>query len=222
MIRPAMTGLVVLLGGCGAAWAQSVPPGRVEVGGGVTWLGSASGESIDATESTSTGGLSTIFKTSTMLGSAVGFRLHAAFRVTHTLEIEGQTAFSKPSLESTVSNDIENAAPVVAAETIKQYVIGGGVLWYVPVRTPAHLKPFVAGQVAYLRQLHEGDTLAVTGHSYQLGGGIKYFVPLQHSSWFKGYGVRGDIGVAARAKGVFFDDATRFSPVVAASLFARF
>jgi hypothetical protein len=188
----------------------------------VTWLGSASSGSVDATESTSTGGVSTIFKTSTMLGSAVGFRLHAAFRVTHTLEIEGQTSFSKPSLESTVSNDIENAAPVVAAETIKQYVIGGGVLWYVPAKTPARLKPFVAGQIAYLRQLHEGDTLAVTGHSYQLGGGIKYFVSLQRKSWIKGYGARGDIGVAARAKGVFFDNTTRFSPAVTASLFTRF
>lgn len=221
MICRAFAGLVVLFGGCGVAWAQSVPPGRVEVGGGVTWLGSASSGSIDATESTSTGGVSTIFKTSTMLASAVGFRLHAAFRVTRTLEIEGQTSFSKPSLESTISNDIENAASVVAAETIKHYVIGGGVLWYVPLRT-ARLKPFVAGQIVYLRQLHEGDTLAVTGHSYQVGGGVKYFVTLQRKSWIKGYGVRGDIGVAARVKGVFFDDATRLSPAVAASLFARF
>jgi hypothetical protein len=205
------------------ASAQEPPRGRVEAGAGVTWMGSASAGSAEAAETTPSGGISPIFRTAGTLTGAAGLRAHAAVRLTRAIEAEAVASYTKPTLEVSVSNDIENAAPVVARETVTQYVVGGGALWYVPLRRMSgRLRPFVAGHAAYLRQLHESATLAATGQSYQIGGGVKYFVPVQRRSLVKGVGIRGDAGVAARRKGVLFDERVRFAPIVAASAFVRF
>lgn len=223
--RGAALGLLLTMAviGGSTASAQTVPAGRLELGGGVIWIGSASVGSSDAAESTPSGGLSPIFKTSSTLNGAGGLRIHAGFRLTRSIDLEALASFSKPTLETAATGDIENAPNVTASETVKQYIIGGGVLWYVPVKSmSSRLRPFVGGHAAYLRQLHESDTLAVTGQSYEIGGGVKYFVPVQRRSRVKGYGVRGDAGVAARRNGVFFDTTTRFAPTVAGSIFIRF
>jgi hypothetical protein len=209
----------------GAARASAQPPvaGRIEAGGGLVWLGSASTGSRDATESTASGGTSAIFTTAGRVAGAPGVRVHAAFRVTDRIELEAVGSRTRPAFEVNVSGDIEQAAPVTARETLTQYLVGGGVLWYVPLhQMSGRLRPFVAGHAAYLRQLHESDTLAVAGQSYQLGGGVKYIVPRQAKSLLKGYGVRADVGVAARRKGVFFESSARFSPVLGVELIVRF
>jgi hypothetical protein len=211
-----------ILATAGSASAQDPLPGRFEVGGGLAWIGSASAGSNDATESTASGGSSTIFSTSTRLAGVPGIRIHVAVRVTRALDVEGLATYSKPSLETSVSNDIEHASAVTATESVTQYVIGGGVLWYLPALRASRLRLFAAGHAAYLRQLHESDTLAATGQSYQVAGGVKWMVPLRRKSWIKAFGIRADGGVAARRKGVFFNDTARFSPVAAASLAVRF
>jgi hypothetical protein len=206
------------------ASAQDIFRGRVEVGGGVVWTGSAPAGSSNATETTPSGGSSTIFNTSSTLTAVPGVRVHAAVRMTRSVDLEALAAYGKPKLETSVSGDIEGASAVTASETITEYVIGGGVVWYLPLVRSAEdrLRPFVAGSVSYLRQLHEDATLAVTGESYRAGGGVKYLVPVRRKSWLKAYGFRAEAGIAARHKGVFFDPATRFSPTVEASLVVRF
>ncbi len=205
------------------ASAQGAAAGRVEISGGVTWIGSASAGSADATESTASGGTSTIFTTSSTLTAAPGLRVTAGVRATRTIEIEAVASYGKPALEVALAGDIENAAPATASETITQYTLGGGALWFIPsVRSGDRLRVFVAGHAAYLRQLHEGNTLAVNGQAYDFGGGIKYLVPVGRSFWIRAYGMRADAGVAARSKGVLFGSGTRFSPAASASFVARF
>jgi hypothetical protein len=222
VIRASSFAAAIVLGAAASAFAQDPSPGRFELGGGLVWTGSASAGSSNATESTSSGGSSTIFNTSTRLTGVPGIRIHAGVRVTRALDVEALASYSKPTLETSVSSDIENASAVTATESVTQYVVGGGVLWYLPASGASRLRLFAAGHAAYLRQLHESHTLAATGQSYQVGGGVKWMVPLQRKSWIKAFGVRADGGVAARRKGVFFDDTARFSPVVAASLGVRF
>ena len=205
------------------ASAQSTTPaGRVEVGGGIEWLGSSAFGSAAATETTSTAGFSTLFSTSSTLKGAVGFQAHLGVRITDRLEAQAIGAVSEPTLSTTITGDIETTDTVTATDNVRQYVIGGGALWYFPLRRSPKLTPFVTGNVAYLRQLHETRTLVETGQLYRVSGGVKYLFASRSGSIVKGYGLRAEGGFAVRVKGVAFDDGAHTSPWAAASLFARF
>jgi hypothetical protein len=206
----------------GNARAQGVPPaGRVEVGGGIAWMGKSALGSADATQTTPSGGSSRLFSTSSELDAAAGWELHVGVRVTQKLELAAGASLTKPTISTMISNDVESSASVTATETIKQYGFSGGALWYLSLRRPK-LFPFVVGSGGYLRQLHEADTLAVTGKIFTLGAGAKYFFAPDNPSWRKGLGLRGDAGVVIRTGGVAFGDQTLYSPLLRASIFARF
>lgn len=223
MRRAALCVLLVSSASWANVEAQSViPAGRIEVGAGVEWIGQAALGTIDATETTPAGPPAVLFTTSSVLAGSLGLDAHIGVRVTRSIEAEIVGSRSKPQLRTTISNDIE-AAPVVATDTITQYVVGGGVLWYLPFRIgPPDLRPFVDGSAAYVRQLHEGNTLVDTGQLYRVNGGVKLFFPAHSASWFKGYGVRAEAGLGARVKGVAFDSSVRYAPAAAASIFMRF
>jgi opacity protein-like surface antigen len=205
------------------ASAQSaVPAGRVEAGAGVEWLGASAFGTSAATETTSSGGFATLFSTSSTLKGALGFQAHLGVRITERLEAQAIGAVSGPTLSTTITGDIETSDTVTATDSVRQYVIGGGVLWYFPVRQSPKLTPFVTGNVAYLRQLHETRTLVDTGQLYRVSGGVKYLFASRSGSTVKGYGLRAEGGFVARVKGVAFDSGAHYSPWIAASLFARF
>jgi hypothetical protein len=216
--------LAWLAAGGETASAQSLTPaGRFEVGVGVDWIGQATLGTSDATETTPAGTPSRLFSTSSDLSGAAGFQVYVGVRVARSLELEAFASRSKPTITTTISNDVEASASTTATESTTQYVIGAGALWSLPFArgSSSRLVPFVTGSAAYLRQLHEGDTLVVTGQAYRVGGGLKYFFP-ERSSLFKGYGLRADVGVAVRVKGVNFDSGARYSPAAAGSFFVRF
>lgn len=215
--------LVLSVGSCTECLAQTSLPGRLEVGGGVAWLGSASVGEVDATESTGSGGQSTIFKTSTSLAASASLRLTAGYRLSEAFEVEGLASFGKPRLKTSVTSDVESASSITAEETLSEYVFGGGLLWYLPIREiPERVRIFVAGHAAYVRQLHEGNTLEESGQAYEIEGGLKVFLRRHAGSGVKAFGIRADAGLAARTRGVFFDDRARYSPVVTGELFVRF
>jgi hypothetical protein len=200
------------------------PPGRLEIGAGPMWIGQNGLGASNATESTPTGSGSVIFNTSTTLKSAAGLGLHIGVRVWRQLEIEAVSSYAKPALSTAISNDIENSTAVTATETLRQYTVGGDALWYLrPPRRWPRLHPYVGGGVAYLRQLHEGNTLAVTGRTIDVGGGVKYlFGARPAKNKVRTFGLRGDARIVAATKGVGFTDKTRYTPSVGASLFVRF
>src|SRR4029077_1292642 len=99
-----------------------------------------------------------------------------------------------PQIRTQITNDFEGAAPVTATEIIRQFTVGGGVVWYVrPARSASRLAPFATAGVGYLRQLHESGTLVETGHFYQFGGGVKYLFVSRPGSRLKGIGARIDV-----------------------------
>jgi hypothetical protein len=214
--------LVCLAAAAGPAAAQSPARGRIEVGAGVDWIGQATLGTSNATETTPAGTPSTLFSTTTDLTGAAGFRAYVGVRASSAFEFEGFASRSKPTLRTVISGDLEAPAPVTATDLITQYMFGGEVLWLLPIaRGSSQLVPFVSGGAAYLRQLHEGATLAVNGQAYRLGGGVKYVFP-SGGGFVKGYGLRADAGVDMRVKGVAFDSSAHASPAVAGSAFIRF
>jgi hypothetical protein len=200
------------------------PPGRLEIGAGPSWIGQNGLGTSNATETTPTGAGSAIFNTTTTLESAAGLGVHIGVRVWRQLEVEAFSTYAKPTLSTAITNDIENSTAVTATERIRQYTVGGDALWYLrPSRRWPRLRPYIGGGVAYLRQLHEANTLAVTGRMVDIGGGVKFlFGARPAKSAIRTFGVRGDARLVAATKGVGFTDKARYTPSVGASLFVRF
>ena len=206
------------------AFAQSADPPspRLEFGVGALWIGRQPLGQRNATETTAAGAAKTLFSSSSELGGVTGFAARAGVRVARSLVVEGGASYLTPQLRIALSGDTEGAAAVTATETVQQFTLGGGVLWYVPVVGRPRLAPFVTAGGGYLRQLHEQGTLVETGRYYQFGGGISaLLVPGRHFHT-KGIGARIDAGAVVRSKGVAFDGGSKTSPAAGVSAFARF
>lgn len=206
-----------------SASAQSGPQPRFELGIGTLWMGHQPLGEVSANETTSTGGSLKLFDASSDLASAAGVDGRVGVRVTRSLVAEVEASYAKPQLRIALSNDFEGATPVTATETVQQFIIGAGVVWYVPgrVRTP-RLAPFAMAGGGYLRQLHDRATLVETGRFYQFGGGAAFLVTSRPRFHLKSIGARIDVRAIVRSKGVAFDAGGHTSPAVGASLFVRF
>ncbi|MGE5244999.1 MAG: hypothetical protein ACM3SQ_12290 [Betaproteobacteria bacterium] len=205
------------------AQALDPVPGRIEIAGGATWYGGAGFGRADATETTNTGAPYTLFTTSSTLGSAVGPEARVGVRLSRVFEVEAEASYVKAQLQTSITADAEQAAPVTATEPITQIAVGGAVVADLPRwRLGARGVPFLAAGAGYLRQLHEGQTLVATGRTYSAGGGVRFLLRARPGARLKAIGLRADVRAVARTKGIALDGRTHLSPVAGISLFARF
>ena len=224
---PVAIALCIVCAGYGrAAAAQALPaagPGWLEVSLGGLWIGHLALGSNDANETTPTGGNLKIFTTSTELGSVAALEARVAVRLLRSLEAEVEASYGTPRLKVTISSDIENAPEVTATESVQQFTVGGGVVWYVPFHTASsRFAPFVFGGAGHLRQVHEERTFLETGQYYHVGGGVKWLLFARPRGLVNAAGLRVDARAVVRMKGVAFDDGGHASPAVGASAFVRF
>jgi hypothetical protein len=211
--------------GVPAANAQSSPagPGRLEASIGALWIGHQVLGSANATETTPTAGPLQIFTTSSELAAVFGLEGRFAVRLLPSLEAEVQGSYGAPELRVAISGDTEGASSVTAVETVQQFTVGGGVVWYMPARLlGSRLVPFVTGGVGQLRQMHQDRVELDTGRYIQVGGGVKYFFLSRSSGFVNALGARIDVRALVRTKGVAFDDEGHTSPSVGVSAFVRF
>jgi hypothetical protein len=198
-------------------------PGRVEVSIGSLWIGREPLGSTSANETTGSGGTRALFTTSTDLAGVGGLEGRVGVRVWRGIDVEAEGSYGKPHLKISIAEDVEGAAPLTAVETLRQIMVGAGVVWNVPhLLWRGRLAPFATAGGGYLRQLHANDVLVDTGRYFQVGGGIK--VPLVSSSrrLVKGVGARLDGRVIVRSKGVAFDAGRHASPAFGAAVFVGF
>jgi len=227
VIRAAVTTLSVLcvLGACSSkAFAQSEPPAsRLELGVGVRWIGTEQLGAKSATETTGSGGTSTLFSTTSELAGAAGIEGRVGVRLSRSLVVEAEGEYLKPELRIAINGDAEGAAPVTATETIQQFTIGGDLVWYLPVhRWSPRLAPFAIGGAGYMWQLHDPATLVDTGSFYHVGGGVSMLFTSGGRWHTKGAGLRADLQAFVRSNGVAFDDGAKTSLAAGASFFVRF
>ena len=227
MTRRTLASCVVLLLGAIAARdaaAQPAPagPGRLELSGGALWIGRTAIGAADANETTSSNGSFRLFTTSSDLAAAPSVDARIGVRLARSLAVEVETAYGRPELRVAISGDTENAAAVTAVEKIQQYMIGGGVLWYLPAIGGPRFAPFVFGGGGYLRQLHDQALLVQTGRYFQVGGGVTYLLSSRQGKWLKATGVRVDARAVVRRDGVAFASGAHTAPAVGGSLFVRF
>jgi hypothetical protein len=220
-IAAVLAGIVLL-----PAWPVSaqtaVLSSRLELGAGVLWMGQQALGDTTVTETTSTGGTRTLFTASSELAAAAGFAGRVGVRLTRSLVAEFEGAYLKPQLRIALANDVEDAASTTATETVEQFTVGGGALWYLPGVGTRRVAPFATVGGGYLRQLHEQETFVETGSFFQFGGGASILLVTGRHWHSTGIGARVDARAVIRAKGVSFDGGSTTSPAVGVSAFVRF
>ncbi len=138
---------------------------------------------------------STLFRTDTTLGAGVGLDGRLAFNITRSLAVEGGFVWTRASLDSRISADIEGVPGVTVSQELDTYFIEASAVWHLNGLGFAggRAVPFVAGGAGYLRQLDEDQVLTTeNGRVYHAGGGVKYFLVRRPRGFIRGLGLRGD------------------------------
>lgn len=192
--------------------------GSLELSGGVTWspgydLGSAQAEE---TRNPGSGtGPFVLFQTDSRTESAVGLQGRFGVYFTPSVSVEGGVLFSRPDLSARLTGDAESAPDLTAVEKLTRFVADGSVLFHLIGVSFGGGRgvPFFAVGGGYLRDLHEKNEVAETGHEFHFGGGLHYwFGQGKHRA-----GVRTDFSVSRRSGGADAVDTTRTIPTIAGS-----
>jgi hypothetical protein len=187
----------------GPARAQGQPPSSpgpfrpwsIELDAGILWSG---GIDLGSTTASITANAMPaadypLFQTAADLEAAPGFEGRLGLWITRVIAVEGAFQYSRPTLETRISGDVENAPLVTASADLSRYVVDvSGVVHLTRFRIGGSGMPFVLGGVGYLRELDDDEALAETGRLYHAGGGIKYLFVSRFRGLVKGVGIRGD------------------------------
>lgn len=189
--------------------------GSIEVSGGVLWnqgfdMGSATAE-LTRNPGTGTGPYD-LFTAATSVGAATGVQARVGVYLTRALSIEAGAQYSRPVLSTALANDVEQASDTVATETLARYVFDGSVLYHFRAKSKA--VPFVVAGGGYIRELHDGYGVVVTGNEIHAGAGLKYWL----TSGKHRFGLRVEAGGTSRSGGVDFKDTRRTLATVGAGL----
>ncbi len=205
--------------------AQAVdPPGRFEVAAGARWAAPVSMGAADATETTGNSMPFRLFSSESSFASAIGLEGRIGVRVGRGLQLEGSATHATPTLRTRIRSDAEGIPDITLAETVTRWTIEGALVASLPRwRFGTRSVPFLSVGAGYLRELHEGAALVETGLIYQGGGGLNILLTQRTDDRrLKSAGVRVGVRAAVRTGGAGFDSRVRVSPLVDASLFARF
>lgn len=159
-----------------------------------------------------------LFTADSRVSPATAPELRVGVSLTRRLVLEGGASLSHPRIAVRIFGDQETASQELPGEELQQYLFDGGVTWQLPVNTGRRLAPFVTGGAGYLRQLHEDRTFAETGRIYYAGAGARYWLRGGHDQ-ARPVGLRGEIRMNMRSKGIDFEDKTRAYPTYSIFLF---
>ena len=214
---------LVVFGGAAAAHAQvfigggPVPRrGSWEISGGGLW---SQGYDLGDTPATLTRNPGTgsgpfeLFASETRVEPAPAGHGRLAIYLAPRVSIEGGVQYSRPRLSTSLSSDAEGAAPITVSETVTRYVFTGSVVFHFNSFGNGRGVPFVFGGGGYVRELHEGAELVETGQEIHLGAGIKYWFGARR----RRAGLRGDVGLSLRDRGIDFSEQRRTLPTAGVS-----
>ena len=215
------------------ALAQQNPAPRArsfEVSAGVFALGPVDFGSATASlvANQSAAPESTLFRAASTLGTGVGLDGRLAFNITRALAVEGGFVWTRATLESRITSDVEGVPDVTVAQELDTYFIEASAVWHLKALAFAGGRglPFVAGGAGYLRQLDEEQMLTDDnpGTVYHAGGGVKYLLRPASARVHPWAGAAGDARLYVRSGGVELDEDTthRNQWGLAAALLVRF
>ena len=171
---------------------------------------------------------STLFRAASTIGTGRGLDGRLAFNITRALAVEGGFVWTRATLESRITSDVEAIPNTTVSQDLDTYFIEASAVWHLNALSLAggRVLPFVAGGAGYLRQLDEEAVLTKkeSGKVYHAGGGVKYFFLQRRRGFIRGLGLRTDARMYFRDGGVELDEDTtrRNQWAVAAALLVRF
>lgn len=220
--------LVFLLAAPALAEAQGPPVNRpvrrleVSFGGGLLG-GSQLGEQAAELRANSTRPEPfRLFGTESRFESAPALEARAAFALTRRYGVEGGISFTRPELQSSISDDAEQAPDLVIIERIDQYLFDGGVFFALDELPLGPLLPVVSGGFGYLRQLHEGRMVVEEGLFAYGGFGVRHWLTTAGRGMVRATGIRADAKLYVVDGGIGVDDSLRPQGGVSASFFVVF
>jgi hypothetical protein len=149
----------------------------------------------------------TLFRADGAMDRATGLDGRFAYALTRALSIEVGGSWSKPDVNVTVAQDTESTGTTLVAETVSQYTVDFGGLFWLPSPQGGRFRPYALGGGGYLRQLHENHLVVETGHTIFGGGGVHY--AFRAPARGRGPGVRAEARFVRRAGGIDFEDKSR-------------
>jgi hypothetical protein len=161
-----------------------------------------------------------LFRAKSTFESAPGVEGKFGFAITPRLMVEVGGAYSTPKVRVEISDDTEGESTTFDGETLSQYVVDVSLVWELPFRSTARLRPFVIGGGSYLRQLHEERALVETGQLYHVGGGARLF--FRGAASGHPLGIRGDVQATFRRDGIEFEEKRRVMPTASLLVFFGF
>jgi hypothetical protein len=179
-------------------------PGSIEVDAGALWLGGIDfGTATAAITANQTPPSDyPLFRTASQIKPAVAYEGRVGVRITRIIGVEGAFHYSRPSLETRISNDVEDAASLTASSDLSRYVFEvSGVVHLSGVKIGKSGSPFLLGGAGYVRELDGAKALVEAGSLYHAGGGIKYLLSQRRHGLVKGLGFRLDARVYFRDGG---------------------
>ena len=150
----------------------------------------------------------TFFNTATEIGTGAGFDGRLAFNITRALAVEGGLVWTRATVESRITSDVEGIPDVTATQDVDTYFVEASAVWHLrQLAAGGRLLPFVAGGVGYLRQLDDEKLLTDDpGLVYHAGGGVKVLFKQWPRGFIRGLGVRADARMYFLTSGLELDD----------------
>ena len=204
------------------AAGQSLRDGRIELSAGGTWVGAVLFPELNATETAPGGVRRTVFRTQSQLEASPGLVARVGVRLARRVTAESALFTNATRLATRISGDVELAADTTATESVRQFLVEGGLLVRLAPSARRRFAPFAALGGGYLRQLNEGRTLVSTGRSYYAGGGAHYILRGRGAGRVRSAGIRMDARAAFLEGGVALDNGRHLLPVVGVALFVRY
>lgn len=169
----------------------------------------------------------TLFNSSNDLGVGLGLDGRLAFNITRAFAIEGGVVWTRATLESRITGDVEDVPDVTLVQDVDTYFIDASAVWHLTGLSFAGGRglPFVAGGAGYLRQLDDESLLTTDpGQVYHAGGGVKYLFTERPRGLIRGVGLRADARFYLRDGGTIEleDKSTRSTWGLSGGLLVRF
>ena len=211
--------VMACLSGCVFA---EVAHAQVTINGGLGWSGGYDiGRSSAQLRPNSPGATApavTLFNVDSRIAPSPGGEVRVGVAISPRFAVEGGVLLANRRLAFAVSGDPESAAQQFDGETLHQYLFDAGVTLELPVLRHHRVRTFASGGAGYLRQLHQDRTLVETGQVYYVGGGARYWLRGRPAS-SRSLGLRGDLRLNVRRRGIDFENRTRTYPTASLLMF---
>lgn len=222
------TGVVVLIAGVAVAQpVAALRPGHVVVALGGGWVGADTlGTVRAATRAGAIGTTSppaaTLFDTTSRLDAAPAAEATVTMAVTPVWAVEIRGTLGRPTLRTTITNDVEAPGTFTATSEVAEYILDASVLYHPGwAALGTRVRGFLLAGGGYLRQLYDRDALVETGTTAHAGAGARWWLAGGGSRGVEA-GLVGDVRWAFRRNGITFADGTRSLPAVAVRAFVGF